>query len=109
MYNVDLIIVADQPIHHCALPIGTLANESLPTEMQWGVEMYTQCNMYRNHSISNETMACPNGWYYDPASGYDSTIVTQVAYLIDRMIICSTSIYLYSIDVTYITHITMYI
>ena len=68
----------DQPAHRCNIPEGALVNESVPMEMQYGYPAPSQCSMYVNFSISNDTMPCNDGWWYDPASGYDETIVSSV-------------------------------
>lgn len=37
--------------------------------------------MYSDVTHRNETKPCDAGYWYDPASGYESTIVTEVRYL----------------------------
>ena len=72
--------LADFPAHHCAIPPGSTFNETIPMGMQYGVPAPEQCVMYSNLSVDNSTTECTHGYYYDPASGYDSTIVTEVIF-----------------------------
>jgi len=60
------------------LPDNVTVNESIPFETFNGKERPVQCEMYVEPGVSNETKPCDNGWFYDPASGYDSTIVSEV-------------------------------
>ena len=42
------------------------------------------CKMYVNYSYGNETMKCPDGWEFDPHSGYIATVVTDVSMVLNN-------------------------
>ena len=60
--------------HHCTIPDGGLANESIPfDEMTGGLQ---KCAMYAENS-TNVTTSCDHGWTYNNVDG-DYTIVNEV-------------------------------
>ena len=64
--------------YHCAVPEDTSINQSIPLVNVNGKWQYAECEMYANLSISNETVPCQHGYWYDPASGYTATLVSDV-------------------------------
>ena len=76
--KITIFFAADYPAHHCTIPDGALLNDSVPFETHDGIVVPSSCEMYENRSISNKTIPCQNGWTYDPNSGYEETIVTEV-------------------------------
>lgn len=68
-----------EPQHHCALDEGQSINESIPLVKESGQWRYSKCLKYVNRTISNDTMKCNKGWYYEPE--YKETIITEVNFL----------------------------
>ena len=62
------------PAHHCAIPHGGLANESIPFDEETGG--LQKCEMYAENS-TNVTTSCDYGWTYNNVDG-DYTIVNEV-------------------------------
>jgi len=61
------------------LPEGATFNRSIPQRLKNGKLETDSCHMYNyiNGSYSNNTITCPNGWYYDPKP-IRSSVVTEV-------------------------------
>lgn len=64
------------------MPEGVPLNESIPlVPGENGDEWkYASCEMYANFSVNEETVPCQNGYWYDPASGYTATLVSEVSF-----------------------------
>ena len=67
--------------HYCALPKGSLRNESIPTKLDVNGQSTSQldsCSIYVNYShLSNTTRPCPDGWHYE-SWPRQASIVMQV-------------------------------
>ena len=69
----------DTPKYRCALPPNATLNETIPSRVtEEGKLEYEKCSMYVNLSVDNTTVPCQYGYWYDPASGYESTLTTEV-------------------------------
>ena len=74
-------LVGDTPNHHCAIPANSTLNDSIPkiydTDGSWE---WSKCSQYEHpETDDNATVSpCAHGYWFDPASGYQSTIVTDV-------------------------------
>ena len=77
--NFSFDSIVDTPAHHCKIPPNATKNETIPKVLEDGKWVDARCHMFVNLSESNATMKCPNGWEFDPNSGYISTIVTDVS------------------------------
>ena len=74
--------LADVPDYTCKPPPDITLNDSIPVVYDNGRWRWSQCSQYVNKSQSNVTQTCQHGYQYDPYSGYESTIVTDVSMLI---------------------------
>ena len=77
-----VVIVGFTPMNHCNPQKGKLLNESVPLEDFHGMMVPSSCSMYKNFTISNETVACTTGRTYYTES--ISTIVSQVSSYFDN-------------------------
>lgn len=74
-----LIYKGDTPNYRCALPPNGTLNETIPWRItEEGNLEYDKCSMYLNLSVDNTTVPCQYGYWYDPESGYESTLTTEV-------------------------------
>ena len=62
------------PAHHCTIPDGGLANESIPFDDE--TNGLQKCKIYAENS-TNVTTSCDHGWTYNNVDG-DYTIVNEV-------------------------------
>lgn len=69
---ISLVWISHTPEHHCRVSQGVSINDSIPRDSNGKL---SQCLKYVNLSLSNQTMACNDGWTYDPHDSY--TIVNQ--------------------------------
>ena len=77
--SVIFCLVGDTPNYRCALPPNATLNESIPQKVtEDGSVEYEKCSMYANPGVDNSTVPCQYGYWYDPASGYESTLTTEV-------------------------------
>ena len=78
---VVIYVIGDTPNYRCALPPNGSAEYWIPQVEKNGHFEYDKCSMYVDPSIDNMTVPCQYGYWYDPESGYDSTISMQVSKL----------------------------
>ena len=81
MYSLFQFISGDAPAYRCNVPVNQSLNDTIPHNIVNGKLTYEQCVQYLNRTISNATVPCSDGYWYDPSAGYESTLVTDVSTL----------------------------
>lgn len=72
------LVSGGEPKHRCMVPNDQNLQEAIPLELKDKKWRYSQCERFVNSSISNDTISCDAGWWYDK-SEFLSTIVSDVS------------------------------